>query len=166
MRRGFLNNNSAQRAAEAKAKAQTALPARHRHLLTGAEEPSWDLLTAASSAEATAATAAVPKAPGASRASTGAEAGAEAAWQVYLGQLQGHANNGGTVSFEDARAMGWGRSRVAPRDCGCVDRAGTIRSAQVKQPWPPQPIAAKRPTIATAAPAPNAATLTPMKEKS
>ena len=57
MRRGFLNNNPAQRAAEAKAKAQTALAARHRHLLTRAEEPSEDLLTAASSAEATAATA-------------------------------------------------------------------------------------------------------------
>ena len=35
--------------------------------------------------------------------------------------------------------MGWGRSRFAPRDCGWVDRAGTIRSAQVEQPWPPQP---------------------------
>ena len=147
MRRGFLNNNPAQRAAEAKAKAQTALAARHRHLLTRAEEPSEDLLTAASSAEATAATAAVPKAPGAPWASTGAEAGAEAAWQVYLGQLQRHANNGGTVSFEEARAMGWGRSRFAPRDCGWVDRAGTIRSAQVEQPWPPQPRIPVRSTL-------------------
>ena len=78
--------------------------------MKSAEKPSEDLPTAASSAEATAATAAVPKAPGAPRASTGAEAGAEAAWQVYLGQLQRHANNGGTVSVEDAGAMGWRRT--------------------------------------------------------
>ena len=139
MRRGFFNNDLAQRAVEAKAKAQTALPARHRHLLTGAQEPSRDLFTPASFADATAETAAVPKAPGASRASTGAEVGAEAAWQVYLGQLQQHVNNGGTVSVEDAEAMGWRRSRFAPKDCGWVDTAGTIRSAQVEQPWPPQP---------------------------
>ena len=191
MRRGFLNNNPAQRAAEAKAKAQTALAARHRHLLTRAEEPSEDLLTAASSADATAANAMsfVPppaatepetdaepysfsethqltppasggaadsndweeypeKMPPATSAGTShvevvlqrfqrrrqtiltqmgqstlpagtppSETGAEAAWQVYLEQLQRHAHDGGTVSFEEARAMGWGRSRFAPRDC-------------------------------------------------
>ena len=35
--------------------------------------------------------------------------------------------------------MGWRRSRFAPNDCGWVDTTGTIRSAQVEQPWPPQP---------------------------
>ena len=139
MRRGFFNNNLAQRAVEAKAKAQTALAARHRHLLTGAQEPSRDLFTPANSADATAETAVVPKAPGASRAPTGGEVDAEATWQVYLRQLQQHVNNGGTVSVEDAEAMDWRRSRFAPNDCGWVDTVGTIRSAQVEQPWPAQP---------------------------